>query len=345
MNDDFLIKYHPWNLLLESSFPTDLQLAVMKGVLDGKFHDEIAKDLSLKTTEIQKILNAGMDNAGVKDLYEMVVWGLRSGIIKDEDRSIISKMKIPQSPKASEAYPTWLNILNLIAGGYTPLDIEKEGVFSRETVKRMIQKTAEKFHLGPSMAKYIRFAISAVKPITPPSSTKPLPGPFKASKGPYQTIDFPPMKIGRYRPSNVDLSLNPRFQPRKGYKPTGSMKIAYAMLGLDVDEICKYMLGGASQFATDNLKVRQIMGRFWAKPDEVLWKLLEIAKSKFEYEIHHHHPDRNKSPESTIRAKQLNTAWKYIKDMFARRGFVLGGGEGTEKRYLVPPDLRRSHGR
>ena len=338
MKNDFLITYHPWNLLVEGLFPNDQQVAVMKGIMDGKPFSKIASELGIKSSEAEKLFKTGMKQADLKNTYELVVWGLRSGIIKD-DEIPIEKMQVVDKGNPHPNYPEWINILNLTATGYSPDEISREGVYSKETVQRVRDTIARKFHLGPSLAEFIRFAFATVHPIKGPSSVRPPPGPFKASKGPYQTIDNPPMKIGSYRPADVDLTINPRFQPKMGKGRVGSIYTAFELLGLDVKKICSSMLKGRSESSSD-LDVRQIMGSFWKKPEWVLWKLLETARDKFKYEIAHHHTDRNKSSQSVIRAKQLNVAWKFIKDMFGRRGFVLGGGESTEKRFLVPPDLR-----
>ena len=151
------LKNHIKEILLEieSSFPDEPQLIAMKKVMDGE------EDFSRKN------FKAGMIKAGLKNLYELVLWGLRSGIIKDPPLHIADEIKL----KGYEEYPTWLRLLNHIVASKSESEISS-GDISKDSIEYYKNLIKQKYNLGKSNAKLIRFAFQVVNPIEPPKSVK-----------------------------------------------------------------------------------------------------------------------------------------------------------------------------
>ena len=158
-------------LEIESSFPDNDQLLVMKGVMDGKSLSDIATELAVKVKDAKQSLIAGMQKAKVNNLYELIVWGLRTGIIKDEPKTNL-KDKIQPAAGTYEAHPTWLRVLDAIIGGYSDLEIEQQAGVSRDSLEHYKKMISDKFGLGDSRAKLIRFGFQLLNPIEGPSQVK-----------------------------------------------------------------------------------------------------------------------------------------------------------------------------
>jgi len=327
--NDFLIKYHPWNLLKENTFPENDQLLVMKGVMDGKSYDKIAKELSSTNRIVRNNLAKGMETVRVKNLYELIVWGLRTGVIRDTPIDL-EKIKSVKS-YGFESYPKWLQVLNLTVSGRSAQEISIEIGITKSSIEHYRDFVEKEFGLGGSLAEYIRFGFRALNSISAPASVRGY-KPFKAWKSPYSTLEQPPM-LSKFRPANIDPNIPvydktaKRDIPPADFKPkisiprskspfakklppppvkSTSIQTALHLLGIDRNII-----------APRNLKSS---GSFWSYPPEHIWKLLSLAKRRYELEIAHAHPDRGGDMK---RAAQLNAAWKLVKKLFARRGFEM----------------------
>lgn len=158
------------DLLSESpglSSPSEEQIAIMKLVMDGKPMGEIVKELNIKFKDATAKLKDGMKKIGARNLYDLILWGLRSGIIKDPPLEI--ENKFAQSGMY-EGYPAWLQILNLIVSGKTDPEITKNE-YSKDTLNFYKEQIKQRYGLGPSDAKLIRFAFQVLNPISPPKTT------------------------------------------------------------------------------------------------------------------------------------------------------------------------------
>jgi DNA-binding CsgD family transcriptional regulator len=346
--DDFLIKYHPWSLLLEASaFPDNDEIIVMKGVMDGNSFGDIGRELDIKVNDVKQLLANGMKKVNANNLYELIVFGLRSGIIKDKPIDVKSIEQDFYKKGFYEGYPLWLYLLNQIATGKTFQDIEREGgAGSKTSIQHARKQIADKYGLGDSLAKYIRFAFAAVNPLTGPGYTRG----YKPHVSWAQKAGIGsklPLMPSKFQPSNIDPTIkvynpltlrdmtpfereqkikairamrksqrlsqrdNPSQEPKKTVPPpvvkSTSIQTALWLLGIDRNAITNQNMAS---------------GSFWNRPPEHLWNLLALAKRRFELEIVHAHPDRGGD---VRRAVQLNAAWHLVKKLFARRGYVLHG--------------------
>jgi hypothetical protein len=327
MSNDFIIENHPWKLLLESAtFPDENELAAMKSLMDGE------KGVS------KNDLATGMKKARVKNLYELIVWGLRSGVIKDEPLTHL-KDKMMYDPNALEGYPTRLRVLAATIAGYNDFEIQKEAGVSKDSLVFYRKKIATEFNLGDSVARLIRFGFQVLNPIKPPSSI---------SKPPtnYQTIKNPPV-LSKFRPANIDPNITVYDRTTKRF-----IKLAPEDIENDTSRIIKlqklknfikrndkietpepprtttvqtalYLLGiDRSTIYSTSREGGKETKLFWERSPDYLWRLLELAKRRYELEIKHAHNIANKGG-SQKRTAQLNTVWALIREMFARRGYKL----------------------
>ncbi len=88
-----------------------------------------------------------MQKAKVNNLYELIVWGLRTGVIKDEPKTDL-KDKIGRLAGTYEAHPTWLRLLEAIVLGYNDAEIDRQAGINRESIEYYKKMIAEKFNLG-----------------------------------------------------------------------------------------------------------------------------------------------------------------------------------------------------
>jgi DNA-binding NarL/FixJ family response regulator len=172
-------------LEIESSFPDEGQLLVMKGVMDGISLSDIAYELGVKVKDAKQALAIGMQKAKVNNLYELIVWGLRAGIIQDEPKTDL-KDKIQPAAGTYEAHPTWLRVLEAMILGYSDNEIDKQAGINRDSIEYYKKMISDKFGLNGSRAKLIRLGFSMLNPITanpsikavrPPEEPKPEPVP------------------------------------------------------------------------------------------------------------------------------------------------------------------------
>jgi DNA-binding CsgD family transcriptional regulator len=313
---------HPWFLLLEaSSFPDNEELLIMKGVMDGRDFGDIAKEFSIKPKDVKLSLAHGMQKANVNNLYELIVWGLRTGIIKDEPIKDIAT-SFPDRPGTYDAYPGWLKVLNATVKGEKDKDID----LSKDSIKHYRDMVAKKFNLD-SQAKFIRFAFAAVNPISGPSQLRIL-RPFVPSAMKMGGLKYPPM-LTKFRPANIDPNI-PVYDPiqrnRSAEPPaprpklppgTPTKKLPPPVVRSTSVQTALYLLGIDKSAITPPA----ISGSFWNRPSSYLWNLLELAKKRYEYEIRAAHPDL---PGGNVkRAQQLTAAWRIVKELFKRRGYSL----------------------
>jgi hypothetical protein len=324
MSNDFIIENHPWKLLLESAtFPDENELAAMKSLMDGE------KGVS------KNDLATGMKKARVKNLYELIVWGLRSGVIKDEPLTHL-KDKMMYDPNAHEGYPTRLRVLAATIAGYNDFEIQKEAGVSKDSLIFYRKKIATEFNLGDSTARLIRFGFQVLNPIKPPSSI---------SKPPtnYQTIENPPV-LSKFRPSDIDPNIPvydkitkrivapapedmnlkiPNISKPKRFGIDNDKKVPIPPTKFTTIGTALYLLGiDPSVIYSNSHPGGKETKFFWDRSPDYLWRMLELAKRRYELEIKHSHSIANKGG-SQKRASQLNTVWALVKRMFAKRGYAL----------------------
>ena len=158
-------------LEIESSFPDNDQLLVMKGVMDGLSLSDIATELAVKVKDAKMALASGMQKAKVQNLYELIVWGLRTGVIKDEPKTDL-KDKVEPRAGTYEAHPMWLQVLEAIISGYSDAEIDTQAGINRDSLEYYKKLISDKFGLGGSRAKLIRFGFQVLNPIEGPSQIK-----------------------------------------------------------------------------------------------------------------------------------------------------------------------------
>src|ERR1039458_2165480 len=316
MSNDFIIENHPWKLLLESAtFPDENELSAMKAIMDGE------KGVS------KNDLASGMKKARVKNLYELIVWGLRSGVIKDKPLTHL-KDKMMYDPNAHEGYPTRLRVLAATIAGYNDSEIQKEAGVSKDSLTFYRKKIATEFNLGDSIARLIRFGFQVLNPIERPSSiSKPPPN--------YQTIENPPV-LSKFRPADIDPDIPvydrmrkkilapapedviakmpdiPRPRPR--LKRFGNKRIPIPTTKITPIGTALYLLGidPSVLYTSSASRGGKQTKKFWDRSPEYLWRMLELAKRRYELEIKHSHNIANKGG-SQKRASQLNIVWALVK--------------------------------
>jgi len=333
---DYLTTNHPWTLLLEaSSFPSREELVVMKAAMDGEPLRNAANELDVTAKEVKDLLKSGMDKLNVRNLYELIIFGLRSGIIEDTPIDIKDIEKQFEIQGFHEAYPLWLFVMNQVVTGKSISDIERAGEGgSKSSLQHAVKQISDKFDLGQSPAKFIRFSLRALNPIKPndkirgfrpfvswaqkqgigskfplvPSKFKPadidpdIPVYNAASKRNTAVDDEPKPKVSLPKMSNADRKKLPPPIFR-----TTSIQTALQLLGIDKRAITP----------------PDEKGSFWERSPTYLWNLLGLAKRRYDLEISHAHPD--KTGGDYRRAAQLNAAWTLIKKLFARRGYDIHG--------------------
>lgn len=150
---DIIIEIHAEHVA--STFPSGPQLIAIKKFLDSETEGYNKVDVA-----------KGMKIIGLKTIYDLVLWGLKTGIIRDEPiTNLEDKVSIPGT---GGGYSDWLRLLNYIVAGYSDQNIEKEGGFNKTSIDFFKKKIASAYGLGPSPAKLIRFAFQVLNPISPP---------------------------------------------------------------------------------------------------------------------------------------------------------------------------------
>jgi len=330
MPSDDLI--HPWTLLLEEvSFPSREELVVMKAAMEGNSLKDAAKELSLSSKEVKDLLKIGMKRANIRDLYELIVFGLKNGIIKDEPIDITDIEKQFEKKGFYESYPLWLYVMNQVAAGKSIQQIGREGEGgSKTSIQNAIKQITDKFNLGESPAKFIRFSLAALNPIKPNPSVRGFkPHVSWAQKqGVGSTL---PLMVSKFRPFNIDPEIpvynaagkrdmggeeNPKV-PQAKMSYADSKKLPPPVVRSTSIQTALWLLGINKSAITPN----EIQGSFWNRPSSYLWNLLELAKRRYELEISAAHPD--KTGGDYRRAAQLTSAWDLVKKLFARRGYEL----------------------
>lgn len=316
---DFLIQKHPWLFLreaLQPSFPTEKQVIAMKKVMDG---EKDAKRQDLKD---------GMATAGIKNLYELVLWGLQTGVIKDKPIQVSPNMF--NQPNFVEGFPTWYRVLYAMAMDGSDKKVMDQAGISKESLEFYKKWITEKFKLKDSQASLIRFAFQATNPISGPKSAH---TPHKAKRSPHQTIKYPPMYAGGFKPAEIDpnipihtATLKNRDLEKSIPRLRGTVTKNVVPKIVRVTAITKALeilgIDPVVIYAGDKGSKMRGRGPFWERSASYLWNMLELSRTRYEYEISHAHPDRGGNPK---RAAQLNAAWDLIKKMFAKHGYVHAG--------------------
>ena len=224
-------------LEIESSFPDNNQLLVMKGVMDGHTLSDIAFRLSIKVNDAKKLLATGMQKANVQNLYELIVWGLRAGVINDEPKTEF-KDKIQPAAGTYEAHPTWLRVLEAIILGYSDNEIDRQAGINRDSIEYYRKMISNKFGLDGSRAQLIRLGFQILNPITanpsikasrpPPEEPKPEPV-SEPEKPNIVAVPEPEQKPPTGKPSAVVVDDSPLairgisdFLTKLGYEIIGT---------------------------------------------------------------------------------------------------------------------------
>jgi len=324
MNEDFLIENHPWNKLKErmsNTFPSNEEINVMKGVLDGRSLREISNRANTTVSKTKENFVKGMKKAQLKTIYDLVLWGLRTGIIRDEPKPEITKLL-----QSNHNYDDLRFYLNRLVTG--DVDMPKS---SQESFKKAI---SHKFNIGSSDASIIRFAFQVMNPITPPNSIRG----FKPHIPHYvKTGVSPKLAIipSKFKAADIDPNLHPNYQPIQLRKvkrsKTDTIGRVEKMLNISNDKPKSASIvptqKGSIQMALKILGIHPSViknidksNSFWDNKPSYLWNILELAKLRFDKEIAHAHPDKGGD---VNRARQVNVAWKFVRDMFKRRGYEL----------------------
>ncbi len=291
------------HLLMEvGGFPNETELAALKKVMDGtKGVDRSA-------------FKSGMEKIGARNLYELIVWGLKTGII--QDKPIKLDPNTFHSDKTYSAFPLWLQYLHHISAG-EKVDMPKT------TIDWLRKKIVDKFKLDGSDQSLIRFAIAAIRPMEPPKRSQ---------------VDWRP-----WTKSTTSLMRIPQTHTGSPVDPYGSitkettMTKALELLGIRPEEIPSS--GKKSE-----------RGSFWRKSHETLYHMLELAKNRRDQQIQKLHPLANRHPQNPDQAKQIdmaskqlavvNAAWQRVRILFARNGYALPGDEellSREKKQIYIP--------
>jgi hypothetical protein len=274
-------------------FPNEQELTAMKGIMDGE--ESVSK----------QHLKYGLQKIGAKSNYDLILWGLRAGIIKDPPLPEVKKHAMANPKKYHEGYPMWLQYLSGIVSGYSPSDIEQEMHIGKDSQDFYFKKIAIDFHLHPSKSRLIRFAFQVLSPISPPPTT----------------VGFKPFKP--WNGSTTSLMTVPK-------KGTGSR--------IDPESSIT-----RKTVASKALKFLGVVGSESQKKNP--WDMLELAKHRRDDEILRLYPIANSHPETAevkMASKQLavvNAAWGRVKILFARKGYALPGDEELlrrEKRIFIP---------
>lgn len=284
-------------LLLEGEFPNDQELQVMKSVMDGE------------QPASKKLLASGMSKAGLKTLYDLVLWGLKTGLIKDEPLPQVKNHAMSDPKKFHEGYPSWLRYLGGLVSGYNDNEIDKELGFNKDQQAFYHKKIAIEFRLHPSKARLIRFAFQVLQPVEGP----------KQFKG-----DWRPWTKSRtaliHTPEKTGSQVDPEGMITKGT----TLGKALELLGISKNEI-------------PQARRKSERGSLWKRSHEALYHMLELAKQRRDQEIKRLSPMANRHSDdpalqqrAETASKQLavvNAAWERIRNLFARNGYALPGDE------------------
>ena len=285
-------------LLLEGEFPNEQELQVMKSVMDGE------------QPASKKLLASGMNKAGLKTLYDLVLWGLKTGLIKDEPLPKVKDHAMTDPKKFYEGYPEWLKYLGGLVSGYSDGEIDRELRINKDQQAFYHKKIAIEFHLHPSKARLIRFAFQVLNPVSGPKQ-------FKGDWRPWTKSTTSLMRI----PQTMTGS---KIDPNATVTKETTLAKALELLGLEKKDI-------------PAAKRKSERGSIWNRSHESLYHMLEMAKDRRDAEIRRLHPIANRHPETPDQKKQIETAnkqlavvngaWNRVRALFARNGYALPGDE------------------
>ena len=264
-------------------FPNEQELAAMKGIMDGE--ESVSR----------KDLKSGMQKIDAKSLYDLVLWGLRTGIIKDPPMPEIKNHAMADPKKFHEGYPIWLQYLSGLVSGYSDGDIDKEMHINRDQQAFYHKKIAIEFHLHPSKARLIRFAFQVLNPVKGPSASK---------------VDWRP-----WTKSTISLLRVPQTH-------TGSQIDPEASITKKDTAIKALKLLKVPDFSSRKKSMWDMLELAKQRRDEEIQRLHPIANRIPQT------PDQEK--QIKMAEKQLavvNAAWQRVRILFARQGYALPGDE------------------
>lgn len=282
-------------------FPSQQELIAMKAVMDGE------------ETFSKPDFKSGMLKIEAKSLYDLILWGLRAGIIQDPPMPEVKDYAMTDPKKYHESYPSWLKLLSGLVSGYSPREIESNLGLGKDSQEFYHKKIAIEFHLHPSKARLIRFAFQVLNPIKPP---------------PRMHIDWRPWTGSR----------------------TSLMRIPQTMTGSQIDPDAVVTKDTPVKMMLKLLRVKELprasgkkISSIWLRPDNELWEILEKAKIRRDEEIKKLIPLANRSSDDPIVQQQtrmaekqlsvVNTAWRGVRALFARHGYTLPGDEELLIKY------------
>lgn len=263
-----------------NTFPNETELSALKRIMDGK-------------TAKKRELKSGMIKINAHNLYDIIVWGLRTGIIHDKPiEGIHSQMFGKEMPH--EAYPIWYQILNQIAAGNKP-DLPNSQI---EYYKNWIDK---KFNLDGTDAQRIRFAIASLSPIDPP----------KIADSPWVPWTGSRSSLMRIPQTHTGSMINPDGAITK---KTTAQK-ALQLLGAYDAKMKKKNPWDVLEFAkrrrdAEIRKLHPIANRYPETPDQE--KQVKMASKQLAV---------------------VNAAWGRVRILFARKGYALPGDEELLRTY------------
>lgn len=250
----------------------------------------------------RRLLASGMKKVGLKTIYDLVLWGLKTGIIKDNPRPDVKEHAMLTPRNFQESYPEWLRYLAGLVSGYSANEIDTEMRINKDQQAFFHQKIAIEFHLHPSKARLIRFAFQVLNPVIGP---------------PKRYADWRPWTKSRISLIHTPQRTGSMIDPEASVTKDAATTTLLGLLGVSIPKVTK----------------RSEMGAFWKHSHDQLYHILEMARDRRNAEIKRLSPLANRHPETpddAVRVKTatkqlsvVNAAWDRIRILFARRGYAL----------------------
>lgn len=257
-----------------NKFPNETELSALKRIMDGK-------------TAKKRELKSGMIKINARNLYDIIVWGLRTGVIQDKPIKGI-KAGMFGNEGFYDGYPIWYQMLNQIASGNKP-DLPNSQI---EYYKNWIDK---KFNLNGTDAQRIRFAIASLSPIEPPEIAD---NPWRPWTGSRSSL----MRIPQTHTGSMidpEGTITKKTTAQKALQLLGAYNAKMKKKNpWDVLEFAKQRRNAEIQ------KLHPIANRHPETPDQE--KQVKMASKQLAV---------------------VNAAWERVRILFARKGYALMGDD------------------
>jgi DNA-binding NarL/FixJ family response regulator len=260
---------------------------IVSYILHGHSMPEIESKTGIKHDKMQDHFDQFRKTHGIKNSVELVKWGREHNLLTDNPIYVDLSKKISQ-----EQFQIWF----LTMQGLSDQQITDKLKIHNSWLRKQRKHILKKFNADPpNLMRLIRlgFQIGLAEKAKPGSDL-----PNRAEITP---TSFPivPSKFKPFEPAG-DRQL--KFQKAKD-RLTGAL----------------YTLG---------IHPSKIFGQpIKSRPANEIWDLLSLAKTRYEYETRHGHPDRFTNPEQKAKAEkrmaQVNYAWGLAQQFFKRLGFAL----------------------